>query len=131
MVEENLTVMQANDLSKEEFVERFAPLFQGQAGSPRKPTRGAPSPASTTSGARYRPQYPTPRGSVSWSSSAATPPIETALGEIGKISHLRLLDLVEPESGEAAPGGGTPLHGRSLNAIEQIGGGATHVRDVT
>src|SRR3712207_8330830 len=33
--------------------------------------------------------------------------IETALGEIGKIAHLRLLDLVEPEPGEAAAGGGT------------------------
>ena len=29
VVEENLTVMQANDMNKEEFVERFAPLFQG------------------------------------------------------------------------------------------------------
>jgi uric acid transporter len=30
VVEENLTVMQANDFDREAFVERFAPLFQGQ-----------------------------------------------------------------------------------------------------
>ena len=34
--------------------------------------------------------------------------IEIALGEIGKIAHLRLLDLVEPQPGEAAAGGDTP-----------------------
>ena len=39
--------------------------------------------------------------------------IETALGEIGKIAHLRLLDLVEPEPGEAAAGGGTPRAGEA------------------
>ncbi len=39
--------------------------------------------------------------------------IETALGEIGKIAHLRLLNLVEPEPGEAAAGGGTPHAGEA------------------
>ena len=37
--------------------------------------------------------------------------IETALAEIDKIAHLRLLDLVEPKPGEAAAGGGTPHMG--------------------
>jgi 2-oxo-4-hydroxy-4-carboxy-5-ureidoimidazoline decarboxylase len=39
--------------------------------------------------------------------------IETALGEIGKIGYLRLLDLVEPESGEASAGGGIPHTGEA------------------
>ncbi len=39
--------------------------------------------------------------------------IETALGEIGKIAYLRLLDLVEPEPGGAAAGSGTPHAGEA------------------
>jgi 2-oxo-4-hydroxy-4-carboxy-5-ureidoimidazoline decarboxylase len=39
--------------------------------------------------------------------------IETALGEIGKIAHLRLLDLVQPEPGEATAGSGTPHAGEA------------------
>ncbi len=39
--------------------------------------------------------------------------IETALGEIGKIAHLRLLDLVELEPGGVAAGSGTPHVGET------------------